>query len=219
MTRPTGRPRGRPKTKEYVSVTTRMDIALAEQLKGYATRKRQSLSDVVRDGLQLLFSEQDPWHPTLSDSNGDEPRAFLSDRNESPLNTLAGEVGSAEREELLSDMKEEVVEALLSDTNRDKDIVSDIKEAERIMSDTKAVSSDIVSDTKTAVSLPTLPEGQVWGKPCDKNPAHVDPQTGRTVRRRGKDLSTPTGYFDRCRACEHDRKQARRQAKRQAAHA
>jgi hypothetical protein len=59
----------------------------------------------------------------------------------------------------------------------------------------------------------------VWGKPCEKHPAHVDSQTGLTVRRRGKDLSTPTGYFDRCRACELARKQATRDATRQAVRA
>ena len=63
MTKPTGRPRGRPKTKEYASITVRMDMALVDQVQRYARLKRQTISEVVRDGLQVLLSEHDPWHP------------------------------------------------------------------------------------------------------------------------------------------------------------
>jgi len=68
MTKPTGRPRGRPKTKEYGSITVRMDLALIEQVQRYARLKRQTISEVVRDGVQVLLSDQDPWHPLGSDT-------------------------------------------------------------------------------------------------------------------------------------------------------
>jgi hypothetical protein len=63
MAKPTGRPRGRPKTKEYVTLMARVDVALAEQVQRYARLKRQTISEVLRDGLQVLLSDQDPWHP------------------------------------------------------------------------------------------------------------------------------------------------------------
>jgi hypothetical protein len=44
MTKPTGRPRGRPKTKAYVTLMARVDIALADEVKRYASRSNyQSL--------------------------------------------------------------------------------------------------------------------------------------------------------------------------------
>ena len=68
MTKPTGRPRGRPKTKEHGSITVRMDLALIEQMQRYARLKRQTISEVVRDGVQVLLSDQDPWHPLETDA-------------------------------------------------------------------------------------------------------------------------------------------------------
>ena len=67
MTQPTGRPRGRPKTKEYVTLMARVPQDLADQAKRYAGQHRQTMSDVLRDGLQLLLDE-------------DRSRPFLSDR-------------------------------------------------------------------------------------------------------------------------------------------
>jgi hypothetical protein len=68
MTKPTGRPRGCPKTKEYVTLMARVDVALAEQVQRYARLKRQTISEVLRDGLQVLLSDQDPWHPLGPDT-------------------------------------------------------------------------------------------------------------------------------------------------------
>ena len=68
MTKPTGRPCGRPKTKEHGSITVRMDLALIEQVQRYARLKRQTISEVVRDGVQVLLTDQDPWHPLGSDT-------------------------------------------------------------------------------------------------------------------------------------------------------
>jgi hypothetical protein len=69
MTKPTGRPRGRPKTKEYVTLMARVDVALAEQVQRYARLKRQTISEVLRDGLQVWLSDQDPWHPLAADTH------------------------------------------------------------------------------------------------------------------------------------------------------
>src|SRR2546428_5538310 len=148
MTKPTGRPRGRPKTKEYETLMCRVDTALADQVRRYAGLHRQTISDILRDGLQALLSEQDPWHPITSDDNRDATRAFLSDRNETPLDMLVGETNSTEREALLSATPEPVIDTILSDTNRDNDIVSDTKEAEVIVSDAKAAPAPILSDAQ-----------------------------------------------------------------------
>jgi hypothetical protein len=60
MTTPTGRPRGRPKTKEYVTLMARVDVALADRVKRYASLHRQPLSVVLRDALTLLMDEYPP---------------------------------------------------------------------------------------------------------------------------------------------------------------
>src|SRR5262245_10273060 len=102
MTKPTGRPRGRPKTKEYVTLMARVDLTLADQVKRYASLHRQPISVVIRDALILLMEE----HPFAGDRSGPHRLAaheFLSDRYESPLDTLLGETDSPGLETLLSD--------------------------------------------------------------------------------------------------------------------
>jgi hypothetical protein len=68
MTKPTGRPRGRPKTKEYVTLMARVPQDLADRVQRYAGLHQQPLSVVLRDGLELLL-EDDRYQPFLSDSN------------------------------------------------------------------------------------------------------------------------------------------------------
>ena len=68
MTKPTGRPRGRPKTKEYVTLMARFPQDLAEQIERYAGRKQQTISEVLRDGaLVLLQEDEDAYRPFMSD--------------------------------------------------------------------------------------------------------------------------------------------------------
>src|SRR5216684_4643611 len=69
MTKPTGRPRGRPKTKEYVTLMARFPQDLADRVERYAGRKRQTVSDVLRDGVLVLLQEGDPYRPFVSDRN------------------------------------------------------------------------------------------------------------------------------------------------------
>src|SRR4029434_6174749 len=128
MTKPTGRPRGRPKTKEYVTLMARVDITLADEVKRYASIHRQPISVVIRDALTLLMEE----YPVAADRSGPHQLAaheFLSDRYESSLDMLLGGSESAELEDLLSDTNREVVEAMLSDTRGGDGYASDTKEA------------------------------------------------------------------------------------------
>jgi hypothetical protein len=61
---PTGRPRGRPKTKQYESLVVRVPQDLAEQAKRYAARHRQSLSELLRDGLVWRIEQDTPGRPS-----------------------------------------------------------------------------------------------------------------------------------------------------------
>lgn len=152
MTKPTGRPRGRPKTKEYVTLMARVDIALANQVKRYASLHRQPVSVVIRDALILLMEE----YPCAGDHSGPQRLAaheFLSDRYESPLDTLLGETDSAELDALLSDTNEDMVEAMLSDTSGE----------DESMSDTKGAITDITSDDNRD-SIATSSETPVRGR-------------------------------------------------------
>src|SRR2546430_3952346 len=67
MTTPTGRPRGRPKTKEYVTLMARVPQDLADRVQRYAGLRQQSISVVLRDGLELLL-EEDRYRPFVSDT-------------------------------------------------------------------------------------------------------------------------------------------------------
>ena len=147
MPKPTGRPRGRPKTKEYVTLMARVDVALADRVKRYASLHRQPLSVVLRDALNLLMDE----YPSGADRTVPHRVAeheFLSDRYESPLDTLVGETDSAGLDTLVSDTKEDVMATLLSDTKWDETILSDTKTAhDGIVSDVKR-DTYILSDVK-----------------------------------------------------------------------
>jgi hypothetical protein len=134
MTKPTGRPRGRPKSKEYVTLMARVDVALATQVKRYASLHRQPLSVVIRDALTLLMEE----YPSGADLTGPHRIAaheFLSDRYESPLDTLVGETDSAGLAELLSETNDFAIEKIMSDPNRGAGYMSDTNENDRIISD------------------------------------------------------------------------------------
>jgi hypothetical protein len=80
MTKPTGRPRGRPKTKEYVTLMTRVDITLADEVKRYASLHRQPISVVIRDALTLLMEEY-PFAGDRSSPYRLAAHEFLSDSN------------------------------------------------------------------------------------------------------------------------------------------
>jgi hypothetical protein len=243
----------------------RVDITLADEVKRYASLHRQPISVVIRDGLTLLMEE----YPFAGDRSGPHRLAaheFLSDRYESPLDMLVGETDSTEREDLLSDTNEAIVETMLldgedeyasdtkggvtditSDDNRDStstpletpvrkrsqkasgrktadNNVSDKKSAKPpILSDRKGNMALITSDTKgaTNASLPASPapafmsdtnipaydtSKHYLGKLCPRG--HDYKGTGQSLLRKINHL---------CLACDRERAQERRQAKRAAA--
>ncbi len=216
MTKPTGRPRGRPKTKEYVTLMARVDVALADQVKRYASLHRQPISLVIRDALSLLMEE----YPAEANPTGSHRLAaheFLSDRYESPLDTLLGETGNAELEEFVSDTNKAAIDILASDTHSDRECVSDTNKEEEILSDpnrdaeilsdTKEVPAHIVADTK-ADDADYNPAIHSLGKLCPRQ--HEYRGTGQSVLR----LSNR-----HCRACDREKFHERTQAQRQAARA
>ena len=224
MTKPTGRPRGRPKSKVYVTLMARMPQELADQVKRYASLHRQPISVVIRDGLLLLMEE----YPFAADRAGPQRLAaqeFLSDRYESPLDMLIGETDSIEREVLLSDAKGDITETILSDSKADvADMLSDSKaessapqadrparRRSRKVSDKKGAQTitqaasttetpPIVSDTKFD------PVKHVLGKLC---PRGHEWGTSRQSLLKRSNLG--------CLRCDAERARERRQAKHQPA--
>src|SRR5229473_816250 len=144
MTKPTGRPRGRPKTKEYVTLMARFPQDLADRVERYAGRKRQTVSDVLRDGVLVLLQDDDPYRPFISD-----------------MNTVSDILSDAKREEeeeappdaqpvIVSDMKE-VLPDNVSDVNGEIEPAAGTAEGSAdILPDVKEVQSNIASDTKKA---------------------------------------------------------------------
>jgi hypothetical protein len=246
MTKPTGRPRGRPKTKEYVTLMARVDITLADEVKRYASLHRQPISVVIRDALTLLMEE----YSVAADRSGPHRLAaheFLSDRYESPLDMLVGETDSAGLDDLLSDTNEAVVEALLSNTSGEDDYASDTKEVATYItsdenrvkaathtgtptparshkvSDRKADAPPIMSDTKKNTGE-NPPEPSAPAFMSDTNVPAYDTSKrylGKLCPRghdyHGTGQSLLRKANHLCLACDAERARDRRQAKRTAA--
>jgi hypothetical protein len=58
--KPTGRPVGRPKTKEYVTLLARVPADLAELVKRYASQHGQSVATLIREGVEWRIGDGDP---------------------------------------------------------------------------------------------------------------------------------------------------------------
>src|SRR6266568_1743156 len=134
MTKPTGRPKGRPKGPEYTTLMARVPEDLADQAKRYASLHRQTISDVLRDGLLVLLQGEDVYPSfTYDRKEGVSPArpAMLSDNK--------GAIASPTLQEpaIASDTKE--------DTATEPGILSDSKEGSTL------VSPENVSDTKPAM--------------------------------------------------------------------
>ena len=57
---PTGKPVGRPKTKDYKTTSLKMPQELLDRVQSYARLHRQSISELIRDGLEWRITEGDP---------------------------------------------------------------------------------------------------------------------------------------------------------------
>ena len=242
MTKPTGRPRGRPKTKESVTLMARVDLTLADEVKRYASLHRQPISVVIRDALTLLMEE----YPCAGDRSSPHQLAaheFLSDRYESRLDMLLGESDSAELKDLLSDTNREVIAGMLSDTRGEDGYASDTKEAmtartsddttdraavpprtpararSQKASDTKADAPPMMSDKKEATAT-RVPEPQTPACMSDSNTPTYDTSKhylGKLCPRHHDYHGTGQSLLRKtnhlCLACDRERAKERRQAK------
>jgi hypothetical protein len=71
--RPTGRPVGRPKTKDYQTFSLKMPTDFLAQVKRYAREHQQTVAELIRDGLQWRITDGDPRGPgvgTISRDSG-----------------------------------------------------------------------------------------------------------------------------------------------------
>jgi hypothetical protein len=215
----------------------RVDIALADQVKRYASLHRQPISVVIRDGLTLLMEE----YPSAADRSVPQRLAaheFLSDRYESPLDTLIGETDSTEREALLSDTNEAMIEALLPDTSGEDEYVSDTKGAVTdITSDKNKTGAAMAPETpargrprkvsdRKETSAASTPESPASSFVSDTNMPTYDTDKyylGKLCQRHhdyhgtGQSLLRKTNHL--CLACDRERAKERRQVKNAVAHA
>ena len=144
MTKPTGRPRGRPKTKEYVTLMARFPQDLADRVERYAGRKRQTVSEVLRDGVLVLLQDDDPYLPFVSDRNtvsdmlSDATREEEEEAPPDAQSVIVSDMNEALQDHV-SDGKGEIAPAA-GMAEASTDTLSDVKEAQPV----------IVSDTKKA---------------------------------------------------------------------
>ena len=90
---PTGRPVGRPKTKEYQTISLKMPQVLLARVQIYARLHRQSISALIRDGLEWRMTDGDP-----RDVGGSAPPRTPHDADEYSRNTTRAAVGWGEPE-------------------------------------------------------------------------------------------------------------------------
>src|SRR5262245_15735902 len=100
--KPTGRPVGRPKTKEYVTLLARVPADLAELVKRYAGQHGQSVAELIREGVEWRIGDGDPRGMGLYLG---QPR----DQSEKVYYTNTETVLSIERGELLREIRAEQV--------------------------------------------------------------------------------------------------------------
>lgn len=84
MTKPTGRPRGRPKEKEYDTLMARVPQALIDEVKRYAGRKQQTISVVIREGLHMLVADADSVPHFVYDRNAETEKVSDVKAEDSP---------------------------------------------------------------------------------------------------------------------------------------
>src|SRR3989442_3073236 len=89
---PTGRPVGRPKTKEYQTISLKMPQVLLARVQVYARLHRQSISELIRDGLEWRITDGDP-----RDVGGSAPPRTPHDADEYSRNTTRAAVGWGEQ--------------------------------------------------------------------------------------------------------------------------
>ena len=225
MTKPTGRPRGRPKTREYATLMARIPQDLVDQVQRYAGLHRQSISMVIREGLHLLL-ESDSYTDFVSDRKS-TIASFMSDSNGS--DQAAGTARQGESPTLVPENVSDSKAAL-------PDIMSDTNGTPlEIVSDMKGALSAIVSDTKAAATAPRAetPQRLRADKMSDRNGAVCE----RTVEQTARPLFDATKYIlgklcprghddhgtgqsllrlsnRHCLACDREKFHERKQAKR-----
>ena len=208
MTKPTGRPRGRPKTKAYVTLMARVDVTLADRVKRYAAAHRQPIAVVIRDALLLLMDEY-PSSADLAAPHRIAAHEFLSDRYDSSLDMLLGETDSAELEALLSDTHAEVIDTFLEGANSRPDGVSDttLGDTPRLSDRTAAkTESTPVPASMSDTNVPAFDTTKyVLGKLCPRG--HDYHGTGHSLRHLRRHV---------CLACDTEQARARRKAQRKA---
>ncbi len=204
MTKPTGRPKGRPKGPEYTTLMARMPEDLADQAKRYASLHRQTISDVLRDGLLVLLQEEDvcPYFtydrkegvsPARAGMLSDEKGAIPSPAFQAPLIASDTQEDAVGQSIITSD-----TQAALASPGLEPVILSDTKAG------TAAENASFASDMNTPSFDPARHHlgglcihGHEWGT------------TGQSLRTNNK-----AGYCLKCNAeAVASRRQAQRQAK------
>ena len=114
MTKPTGRPRGRPKTKHYVTLMARVPETLGAQVKAAAARQGQNVSVFLRETLARRVSE-DYLDEVLSGRETASTERGAKRAASRRLTVVSGKPKAADGS--VSDINEELSD-ILSDTNQ-----------------------------------------------------------------------------------------------------
>jgi len=143
MTKPTGKPRGRPKGEAYVTIMARVPLYMQQLMQASASLHGATISELLRHWIDAGLQQEAPT--LVSDSNRDTQPAILSNKN--------GDTQAV----ILSDNNGEMQPPIMSDNKRDTQpcILSDDKEAPQ--------DSPILSDAKADIDCGPCKRLHIWG--------------------------------------------------------
>ena len=101
MSKPTGRPVGRPKTKEYKTLLARVPQDLVDRVQHYAGMHRSTIAELIRDGLEWRITEGDPYGGMMyyTNKNGYSSNTGIETAGQSADFQLPGMLDAQEEED------------------------------------------------------------------------------------------------------------------------
>ena len=213
--KPTGKPVGRPKTKEYVTLLARVPADLAALVKRYAGEHGQSVAALIREGVEWRIGDGDPRGMGLY-------LAQPIDHSEKVYDTNTDTARGEERGALLRELRAEQVRqgAQLQAVVQALERQTGIPHASR----THYGQTEHVQAPRGEMSRPTANVPEVRGEdtrqtgipPYDTTRYYLGRLCPHQHDYHGTGHSLLRRHNQRCRECERLGKRAAREAKRQA---
>jgi hypothetical protein len=170
----TGRPVGRPKTKEYRTISLKIPTTLLARVQTYARLHRQSLSELIRDGLEWRIGAGDPLQQRYT--TGENAGQEYNGNTEIPFET--------ERVSASPDVLQQILDTLAHQDTRLQALAQAL-EQRHIVSTPSEYSGNT---TKAPRGQQSTPEPVREGK-SGQTPQEVHAESSNTVLQEGESIA------------------------------